>query len=413
MTGGDRLRRVLPPAVRVSATGALGRLLWLLYLPWRVLPLRQDKVVFISYGGGGRHEFSCNPKYVLLALRRVAPQLSLSWVTHDPTRYPELAELGVQALKHGSPAAIRTLLTSAVVVSNGAYLMWFPFRRAQFVINTWHGGGAYKRLPGEHPDAAPELRRKQAHSSRVTSLFLSSCRAFTTGVIREGFGYSGAIAEIGLPRNDLLLGGDRTALDARTRAQLGLPAHARTVLLAPTIRHEAVLDGQLDQAALTAALERRFGGEWWVLHRAHKLSTAEPADASGAHWLDVADYPDMQELLSLADVLVSDYSSTIWDYSLTGKPCFLYLPDLAAVRERPGFYINPAEWGFPLAESNAALQAAIRDWEPEQYREAVRTHHRNLGSMESGRASEIVAERILQHLADGPRPSPAAPPGAS
>ncbi len=401
--GAGRWSRRLSRSLRAQATGLLGPLLTLISLPWRLLPLRRDGVVFIAFGGGGRHEFSCNPKYVLLALQQAADGLDLTWVVEDPAQYPELVLRGVRVLKHGTPAAVRHLLTASVVVSNGAYLMWFPFRRNQYVINTWHAGGAYKRIPGDDPGADRRLRRKLAHSSRVTSLFVSSCRRFTTEEVRRAFGYRGEVAEIGLPRNDILLTDDRDELDARTAASLGLPAGARTVLVAPTLREGAAQVEPLDHAGLTAALSQRFGGDWWVLYRAHKLSSsAQVSQPDGAGWRDVGGHPDMQELLSLADVLVTDYSSTIWDFSLTGKPCFLYLPDLEAVRRHPGFYVDPSAWGFPLAGTNADLQGSILGWDADRYREQVLIHHRELGSAETGRAARIVAQRILDRLGSGP-----------
>lgn len=392
-------------AIRTRITDLLRPLVTAATLPLRLLPLRRQQVVFLAFGGGGRHEFSCNPKYVLLALRQATDALDLVWVVEDPSRYPELAGLGVRVVRHGTPAAVRALMTSGVVVSNGAYLMWFPFRRAQFVINTWHAGGAYKRIPGDHPGADRRLRRKLAHSSRVTDLVLSSCRTFTTAEVRGAFGYTGEVAEIGLPRNDVLLSDDRDDLNARTAAALGLASGARTVLIAPTLREGADRVEPLDTDGLTAALAERFGGEWWVLYRAHKLSSSVHRPAGdGSRWLDVAGYPDMQELLSLADVLVTDYSSSIWDFSLTGKPCFLYLPDLEAVRLHPGFYVDPAQWHFPLAETNAALHRAILDWEPDPYRALVREHHRELGSVETGRAAQVLAQRILDETGAAGRP---------
>lgn len=383
-------------AARTGGTALLGPVLSVAALPWRIRPPRSRTVAFIAYGGGARHEFSCNPKYVLLALRALDPDLDLVWAVEDPQAYPELTDLGVRLVAHGSAAAFRELLTAQVVVSNGAYLMWFPFGDRQFVINTWHGGGAYKRLPGDQPGADPLLRLKQRRSSKVTDLFVSSSTVFTRELVRGAFGYAGEVAEVGMPRNDLLLSHDRSAVDARTRDRLGLAPDARTVLVAPTMRAADDPAEPFDPDALLAALERRYGGEWWILRRQHKLTGPDRAAPAGGRVLEVSDYPDMQELLSLADVLVSDYSSTIWDFILTGKPCLLYVPDLDQLRQQPGFYVDPACWGLPLAGSNADLHRTIADWEPEQYRAAARFHLGEFGSVESGRAAELIAERIIE-----------------
>ena len=104
----------------------------------------------------------------------------------------------------------------------------------------------------------------------------------------------------------------------------------------------------------------------------------------------------MQELLLAADVLVTDYSSSIWDMSLAFKPTFLYCPDLDRYRAERDFYIDIHEWPFPLAADNAALAANIRGFDEEKYRADVAAHHARLGSCETGHASEAAARRIMQ-----------------
>lgn len=75
--------------------------------------------------------------------------------------------------------------------------------------------------------------------------------------------------------------------------------------------------------------------------------------------IDVSEYVDMQELLCAADVLITDYSSSMWDYSLTGRPCFIYANDLAQYKKERNFHTPITDWPFPMAERNTELQRLI------------------------------------------------------
>ena len=72
--------------------------------------------------------------------------------------------------------------------------------------------------------------------------------------------------------------------------------------------------------------------------------------------VDVTDYTDPQELLAASDVLVTDYSSIMFDFMLTGRPCFQYASDIAAYRNDRDFYFALDQLPFPLAEDNDHLE---------------------------------------------------------
>ena len=113
---------------------------------------------------------------------------------------------------------------------------------------------------------------------------------------------------------------------------------------------------------------------------------------------DVTDYPDIQELLAAADAVVSDYSSCIFDFALSGRPAFVYAPDRAKYETERGFYYPLAETPFPVAESPAALAAAIAAFDEAAYARRCADFFAAKGSVEKGDAAAQAAEIILKGM---------------
>ena len=149
----------------------------------------------------------------------------------------------------------------------------------------------------------------------------------------------------------------------------------------------------IDCKAIQSALSEKFGGNWFILFRTHYFVMNQLNNA--ANYIDASNYPDMQELLYAADVLITDYSSSMWDFSLTRRPCFLYATDLNYYDLDRGFYSDIHTWPYPLAESNSALIKNIKQFNNDQYQKNIQKHWDALGSYESGHACETVANYIL------------------
>ena len=113
---------------------------------------------------------------------------------------------------------------------------------------------------------------------------------------------------------------------------------------------------------------------------------------------DATDYPDMQDLLYTADMLISDYSSCIWDYSFTYRPCFLYCYDLKEYYQEKSFDLPIEKWRFPIAETMEELLSEIDSYEPEAFRRQMELHQQDMGSLEDGHATERVLERIIGRI---------------
>ena len=123
---------------------------------------------------------------------------------------------------------------------------------------------------------------------------------------------------------------------------------------------------------------------------------AEQFAAENGQVVNVTAYPDSQELLAAADVLVTDYSSIMFDFMLTGRPCFQFASDIEAYRNDRNFYFSLDRLPFPLAEDNDALERAVLDFREEDYRAAVDRFIRETGIVTDGRGAERCADWILQ-----------------
>ena len=348
-------------------------ILHLLYL----FPVKKRKIIFECYLG---KQYSCSPRAISEYLsEKEGGRYELVWVYLDTP----LALCPEKQVKRGSLKWYYHMLTAGTVIMNSGFCQRIPFRRRQIVMNTWHGGGAYKRIVD-----SPELMNWY---NRQISVFLSSSERFTELEIRGAMGFRGEVLNTGLPRNDVFFdAAKRTALSEKVRNALKLKTEA-AVLYAPTwFEGKEMRDP--DFGKLCDALSKRFRKTFSVLYRKHYHESAKPVLSENV--IDVSAYPDMQELLLASDVLVTDYSSSIWDYSFLGRPILLYAPDIEEFRKNQGFYYDPEECGFPLAKTEEELWKRIAGFDEASFRSNMEKHHNELGSCETGEACRMVAERL-------------------
>ena len=359
---------------------------------FRLLPLK-PRVCFIAFSG---RQYSDSPRRISEELRRTHPEIEQVWAFNEPEKFAFLREQGIRVVKYKSLEYLYYVMTSLVYVDNAEFWSILKFRPEQMVLETWHGGGAYKRVGGHRIDVNEREQRHAVEKMNKITLFLSSSKAFTNFVIRDAYQYRGEVLECGLPRNDELL--CPIPMD-EAKQKLGIGPETKVLLYAPTFRNSHTLDlYDVDYPRLKAALEARFGGEWVILLRMHYYLSDKISSIELPYVKDVTAYPDMQELLLASDVLLTDYSSCMWDFSLLHRPCFLYARDIAAYQGERDFYTPIESWPFPLASDNAGLVRAIAEFDENSYRDNLDRHHADLGSTESGTAAKQCAQRIADFL---------------
>lgn len=358
-----------------------------------VFPLKQNRVYFSSNLGTS---MGCNPGYLYKYMVENYPNgLEYVWEYNYPMKEKYDNTIFV---RHGSLKSIYYLLTSNVIISNMGLGSYIPKRKNQCFINTWHGGGAYKRVG---IDDNINYAKYDAIISKIcgnqTDIFISSSEKFSEVMHKSKMVQRNKFLECGMPRNDILINNNNPEIVEKVKKYFGIESEKRILLFAPTYRGEeanANFQSELDEKMCLDTLKERFGGEWVLLIRKHHFVKESNLGAG----ISASDYPDMQELLYATDVFITDYSSTIWDYSLTFKPGFLFVPDIEQYGKERSFYTDPETWAFPLAKSNEELQEKILNYDEKISNEKILRHHNLLKSKETGHSTETVVNNIMSKL---------------
>jgi len=355
-----------------------------------ILPVKKNQIFFEAFHG---QQMNCNPKYIYEELQKSYPGYKIIWCYNKENHCKDF-----KTVKFHSFAWLIASLRSGVLVNNDSFGLWVPYRKKQLLINTWHGGGAYKRIGNSDNSFSKSLQEKLKNDYfvKVTDYFLSSSKIFTKNTA-ESYGFSQSqLIETGMPRNDIFFSNESvSAANDKVRQFYNFSKNDFIVLYAPTFRRTA---SQVDFVytlnfnKLKESYSAKFNKNIVILYRGHHIIADTKVD--GNYDIDVTAYPDMQELLCACDSLITDYSSSIWDYSFTQKPCFLFTPDIDFYIKDRGFYTDPSEWGFPYAKTNEELSAAILNFDSDDFKNKLQKNHALFGNVENGTASKQVAELI-------------------
>ncbi|QZY52463.1 CDP-glycerol glycerophosphotransferase family protein [Leucobacter tenebrionis] len=366
-------------------------------------------------------QVSCNPLAIDREIARRFPAVTRYWsITSERQRVPD----GAVPLLVGGREWFAARRTARLLVVNdwlhGGVGGRGGFRRGrgQTVLQTWHGT-MLKHLALGRPHVGLRTRIAVHRESRRWSLMLSQ-NPHSTEQFRSSYAFRGEILETGYPRDDRLaramVGAERNPVVVGTaRAALGIDPGSSVLVYAPTWRDGGLtLVDDLDVRALAAEL----GPEWTIVARGHTRTHAFGSyggfgalDEAAARVIDASQHPDVNDVILAADLLVTDYSSIMFDASVTHLPTVFFVPDLAAYRDRergftfdfereaPGPLLSRREEVVECARELAShgLDAAwVRDAAP-----AADAWRRRFNPHDDGRASERVVDALVERGALG------------
>lgn len=359
------------------------------------LPIKKNKILFLSHLG---KSYSCNPKYLCEYLvRQHKGKFDLIWVYTENAGMPKDLPKGVRAVKHYSYKYLYEISTAHYVVSNTRISDWFRFnkRKEQIYLQTWHSSLRLKKIEGD-ANLGKDYEIFARKDSAKIDYIVSGCE-FSTQIFENSFWYDGKILKTGTPRIDYLKSITQTEIDAIYN-KAHLEENINYILYAPTFRKENDLSAyNIDYNMLVRSLVSKFGGVWKVLFRLHpNLQGLVSVEDLGDCCIDMTKYGDMQELLCISDILITDYSSSMFDMAFLGKFCILYVSDLEnyLANERE-LYFDIKSLPFMIAENNEQLYNSIMNYNKQTYDCAISSFMKKIGSYELGDACEKVAKAIF------------------
>lgn len=355
-----------------------------------------DRLILFNSFGGKKYDDS--PKAIYEEMRRDSRFSSyrLVWAIQRPENM-DLPD-DMEVVRGDTWAFFKTALKARCWITNSSMERGLNFKKPDtFYLNTWHGT-AIKKMGS---DIAASNQSFSAQLSPVDIMLAQS--QYDVDIFSRVFSIrADHFCCTGLPRNDILAHYTQEMVEDVKR-KLGLPEGKKVILYAPTFREYE--RGEQKQCVLSIPMDleywnERLGEEYVVLFRAH-YEVAEHMNVNQcAMFLDVSAYPTLNDLMIVSDILITDYSSICFDYSIMGKPIFFYVYDYDEYKEKRGIYFE-LEDEFPsgVVRTQEELLDQISDMDLDQC-EGMTQRFRDKYVAEYGEAAKLTCDLIISSLKD-------------
>lgn len=366
----------------------IAKILRLLYKIFWIFPVK-NKVIICSFGGKGYND---NPKYLVEEIHRRECNFKILCVVNDINcQVPPY----VIKIKNHSLRMLYEYATSKLWISNARLPLYLTKRKHQYYIETWHGGVGFKKIGLAMKDITSFGQATVKHDSDEADFMISDC-AHCTEIYRRDFLYTGAILELGMPRLDNFFNGD---IKIDLHKILHLNKNYKLVMYAPTFRDNGRTDVyDIDFNRLKSSLEMKYGGNWAVLLRFHPAMREYSKNIEYSDWLiNCSMISDIYELLKGVDMMITDYSSLGFEYSLSKRRVILYARDVEEYITLRGSYLDIYALPFPLCENNDELESAILNFDDEKYDVSLNKFLEEMGYHYFGNASKRIIDYLIEN----------------
>ncbi|UNO41735.1 bifunctional glycosyltransferase family 2 protein/CDP-glycerol:glycerophosphate glycerophosphotransferase [Streptomyces sp. MST-110588] len=367
------------------------------------LPVRKGLVVFESHLG---KQYSDSPRAIYEEMRRQGVEFEAVWsyAGGRPQGFPEDATL----VRRWGWQYLKALAQAEFWIDNQGFPLKLTKRPETTYIQTWHGS-ALKRMGFDEPNYKLRSRPAQEEYQKVLDRFdhFLVRTEHDVRTLAKGFRLRDEVLlRTGYPRNDALVTARRAESERGRRErgplaqELGIPEDHTVLLYAPTFR--ATRTGKVRGFELPFDVEefaRRFGDRYTLLIRSHYLNHVVLPPSVRGKVIDVTGHHDITPLLALADGLITDYSSVMFDYALLDRPMLFFAYDYEEyAKESRGTYFDLMEKApGPVVATEEELFGAIEEFKAADgpYAEARKRFVGEFGEYDQGDAARTIVEKFF------------------
>lgn len=334
------------------------------------------------------------------------------WVLDDPKYHKNLIQRyspykNVRFVRYMSRQYLKELCRAKYLINNTTFASFFTKREQQIYINTWHGI-PLKKLGFDMTNGASATSNVIRNFLQVD--YLISANSFLTEIYKNAYKldgiFEGAIIEEGYPRLDTLIHSSREEVVSRlTIAGVHIENGKKLILYAPTWKETAkdpiqVLD---EYREIKRCIEKETP-QYQVLIKAHQFVYELIRDCSDVDYIIPATI-DANEVLPLADILISDYSSIFFDFLIFERPILFYIPDLEAYQEYRGLYVTVDQLPGPYSKNLDDVIGWIKNIEQvaQNYLQAVKDAKEWSCCSNAGKIAERILDITIHQNEDGCR----------
>ena len=351
---------------------------------FRLFKVDNQKIMIVNYYGKGYGDMG---KSIAEELRK-NPPAKIYWAVKE--KYHSTIPNYITPIKYNSISYLYHLATSKIWINNTRFEFGIHKRKNQYYIQTWHGGLGLKKIEKEAEDLPSTYILQAKKDSKMIGVMISNSN-YRTDQYLNNFWYQGNILECELPRNDIFFQKNNKK---EIRTKLGINEDDVVLLYAPTVRSYSYDYNQINFNNIIEEYQKKHHKNLKVLLRLHPNIADKVKIVESNHIKNVSTYSDAYELLLISNILISDYSSILFDFLYTKEPVYLYAPDKNEYIGARGMNFDYDELPFSKSYTSKELVQNIVNEDAKNYERELKEFLEKMGIVDDGHASERIVNLI-------------------
>ncbi|EOO13025.1 CDP-glycerol glycerophosphotransferase family protein [Bacillus cereus] len=361
-----------------------------------------EKMVFFESFLG--KNYSGNPKYIYEEMIKKEELKGYKFVWSYSGQRPQDIPGNPIIVDRDTDEYYKYLAKSKYWVSN----IIFPVHRKRpenVYLQTWHGT-PLKKLGFDIDIEGPEtLARENFYIESRNWDYLISANPYSSEIFKRAFKFNKKVLDYGYPANDIFYKEGLGDQVNKIKKKLNIPPHKKVILYAPTWRDNEATNSWEHSFELKFSLDefyKRFKDEYVLILRMHHLvaDALQIKEEYKSSVLELSKYDDIQELYTISDILITDYSSVFFDYANSRKPMLFFGYDFEEYKDEiRGFYLDmEKDLPGPVIQTGSELLKAIANINiiTEEYKDRYDKFYDKFCGLEDGTAARRVIAEVFQ-----------------